>query len=84
MFSDSICEVIDKLLEEVKYYNEEPFGYSLEYKDFILVALANLYFIQMKLDHFDYNDERIMKMAVDEAKKRIERIEDGLDAYEEE
>ncbi len=87
MFSDSICEVIDLLLKDTKHYNEEPFCYSLEYKKYIINALTNLYYIQMRLDHLEwdkYKESKVMLIAEEQAKMRINRIEDGLDAYESE
>lgn len=84
MFSDSICEIIDRLFEETKHYNEEPFNYSLDFKNELIEILTNMYYIQIRLDNIElekYKKSKIMKMAKERAIKLIERIEDGLDQY---
>ena len=86
MFSDSIYEIIDQLLKETLHYSQPPFEYSLEFKKYIIGALENLYYIQMRLDHPEYakyKESKIMFMARQQAEMRIGRIEDGLNAYSE-
>lgn len=86
MFSDSILEIIDQLLKDVKHYSEPPFSYALDFKEEILDALTNLYYIQMRLDHPDwdkYKKIKVMRMARREAERNIEQIECDLsESYE--
>jgi lipid II:glycine glycyltransferase (peptidoglycan interpeptide bridge formation enzyme) len=72
MFSDSVFQIIENLLNEIRHYHRDPFNYSLDYYDELKEALANLYKILNKLDLKDElaNLEYCRRIAEEE----LERI----------
>lgn len=84
MFSDSVCEIICKLLDETLHYSKEPFEYSLDFEVEILGALENLIYIQLRLDNPEmdkYKKIKIISLAKIQAKKYIEQIKIGENPF---
>ncbi len=92
MFSDSVFESIHELFVAIEHYNADPFNYSLNYEKQLIVALENLYYIIFRLDYPNIpdlpipipftSDEKIMDMAKKEVEFRMNRIKQGLPAFE--
>lgn len=84
MFSDSICEIICKLLDETLLYSLEPFEYSLHFEVEILDVLENLIYIQLRLDNHEmdkFKKSKILNLAKVQAKKYIDQIRKGENPF---